>query len=903
MDNNRQEAIGAEIYSNPARTSAPAPNPNFSFPMLPPTDTLQSSDYPEPEGAGLTGTFHRPRPSNISINPLPPFGFPESNSGRTPPVVGSGEPSPTRPIPIRGGHRRGGSEFIGGDGSAIGPGLMSTSPTKGEGILPSPPTSGRRRGHAHRRSGAISNHDLSSMLKPSSEASGLRVGSAPNSPADPSAHRRFMPSLDHSASQPTLRTQIPIEDPKHEITPTSIPHHSPKHSPRQSIAKSSPSALQSRPRVGFSDTLEFIPRPLSTISSETSSSLSTIRPSHSVTGSITSVISNATSSPPSAKKHQHTADTLREYRLDSPRPRTADSPSSVSPIASPFGRLGTPPSRPSSAGAGKALKKVQYELDRFQTQNELVQDSRNAVLANPPSNSDFSVPLASPQFQADLRRLRGFPESRSNEHAQRPRSSPEAKVAKKHKNVKTWAGSLLSRRPKTKSNEALNSEGNRVADLQEFAPVEDLSLDDINFDEDNTCVIRSPDYDLPSSAKSTNTTSSASNGEHEAEIPGAVLDLDATWDALDDESRRGGSLAGKRRTMHSSGATGGFVGPGMHYHRRAESAPALTPVTEAAGFHGVGRDNTMADVFEEDEEDDGSAKLTKARTHSCRPSGEEGNLMGLGVQIVDSAENSNETLQQPTRRKLPEITPSKERVVESDTGTVKLSASQEFYRSVNLPVDVVDATEEPRFSVVTKSSDGSTITPTFSDPLSSTAPATLPTTLDFAEAGAHHLDTPTTSSSNPSPDVHYISFDAPRLHTAASSLTDRSTWSSARGTDSANAISYSTEDVPSLTSSASTMISGHPQLSPGFPPRPSGERSYSFSAAVPRRTRPVSASKRSSLASLSRLVGSSYGEKSKLSVESFATDSNDKSDKKKRHRISRMMKFWKSKEKLTSPDE
>ena len=45
-----------------------------------------------------------------------------------------------------------------------------------------------------------------------------------------------------------------------------------------------------RNRVGFSDTLEFIPRPLSLVSSDTSSTM-TARPGHSVSGSISSIIS------------------------------------------------------------------------------------------------------------------------------------------------------------------------------------------------------------------------------------------------------------------------------------------------------------------------------------------------------------------------------------------------------------------------------------------------------------------------------------------------------------------------------------------------------------------------------------------------------------------------------------
>ncbi|KAK2069490.1 hypothetical protein P8C59_004069 [Phyllachora maydis] len=102
-------------------------------------------------------------------------------------------------------------------------------------------------------------------------------------------------------------------------------------------------------------------------------------------------------------------------------------------------------------------------------------------------------------------------------------------------------------------------------------------------------------------------------------------------------------------------------------------------------------------------------------------------------------------------------------------------------------------------------------------------------------------------------------------------------------------------DVPSLTSSHSTMtresvIAQNPRerYSPhGEHPRPA-----SFTSAFGRR--------RSSLASLSRLINSSYGERSKLSMEvSMETESTKKEKTSKSKRLSRMMQFWKSKEPST----
>src|SRR5208282_4370501 len=99
------------------------------------------------------------------------------------------------------------SEFIGGDGkSGSGKGLMSTSPTKGDGVLPSPtrPASlgpaPRRRGHQHRRSQAIS-HDLTMVLKADNANTAPRGGSAPTSPSEHEHQHSPFPRFLDSAAQ------------------------------------------------------------------------------------------------------------------------------------------------------------------------------------------------------------------------------------------------------------------------------------------------------------------------------------------------------------------------------------------------------------------------------------------------------------------------------------------------------------------------------------------------------------------------------------------------------------------------------------------------------------------------------------------------------------------------------
>jgi hypothetical protein len=101
-------------------------------------------------------------------------------------------------------------------------------------------------------------------------------------------------------------------------------------------------------------------------------------------------------------------------------------------------------------------------------------------------------------------------------------------------------------------------------------------------------------------------------------------------------------------------------------------------------------------------------------------------------------------------------------------------------------------------------------------------------------------------------------------------------------------IRMSVDEVPSLTSSNSTMTrESMMMMNPGFgnPQFRNGQRSVSLSNPVVNR-------KRSSIASLSRLL-SSHGEKSKLSIEERAEDYPEVKKESKGKRISRMMQFWK----------
>ena len=170
--------------------------------------------------------------------------------------------------------------------------------------------------------------------------------------------------------------------------------------------------------------------------------------------------------------------------------------------------------------------------------------------------------------------------------------------------------------------------------------------------------------------------------------------------------------------------------------------------------------------------------------------------------------------------------------------------------------------------------------------------------------------TPDTFSSYSTSDFSpcQTTFDTPRLGTSSSmTTTDNRTISSAFFTEPGPEFRASVDDVPSLTSSRSTMTNGPRQMFSPLGPRSIGERSESnassFSLSQEQRR------KRSSIASFSKLVSGSFGgERSKLSIEQRPHSQHAQSvmeikvGKNKKHsRLSKLMHFWKTKDKDSKP--
>lgn len=873
----------ADVFSHPL------PNPAFVFPMQPTPDGAIGSAGLDSMASNISNrrTKPRSRPEQLSINALPDFSFhPSPPTGETPTSTTSSSPTKSQTIaPHHSGHRRNGSEFIGGNGRNAVTGLMSTSPTKGEGALPPPPgirtgPPAGRRGHAHRRSGAISSHDVSTMLKPSE----VRSGSAPATPCDSLVQPNLPPLLDRSISQPNTIA------PPAEAALTF--HH----------RRMSSNAGQARPRVGFSDHIEFIPRPLSTISSETSSSLSTIRPSHSITGSISSVMSNGNSSPPSARSS-------RVLQVD----HVEEGGTAVLGVSDEPGTLAASSEQPSKeqyihtsiASTAEADFKAPNDLPSWSEIFKNARHDHETHHSNPSDDASSFVRLCG---TPDTLRNRRRPVSAIHSPITRPRTSPEPKVSKRQKKGKGWAGSFLARKARNSLNEdASNDLGLPVAPRSSSIAPDDLSLEQLNFDEDTTCVIdTAPSRNFTTSPAKVGSPMSRtvnSSPDLDPDEPGQILDLDAVCVATPSgpnfEDLTGSHGSGARRRLHSSGVTGGFDGPGMHYHRRAESAPELAPVNRRIfNSSGLASTTIMADVFEEDEDEDVVDQEQPTRTQVSGPlyELEKAQAYGLGVSTSDHSECSI------NRQQRPATAPLTNDVLTLRTYSAPLFATADTADAL-AAVEIVRAEEEPREAIPSKSPNDSAVTPTLTSDPFITRPASAPLLYTMPSPHPTFATPDTYSSALSTPDFSQTSFEGPRLHTAASSITDRGTLSSFRGADQGFDLRVSVDDVPSLTSSASTMASGYPpRLSSSAPTRPSGDRPASLTGVIAPRARPGNASKRSSLASLSRLVGGSHSDRSKLNIEEHAQGEDmEKAEKKKGRRISRLMRFWRSKDKASSP--
>lgn len=842
--------------------------------------------------------------------PLPDFAFnPGADASFLSPSTAS--PSP-RTIPHM-GHRRGGSEFVGGKlktGEPIT--VMSTSPTKSESGSGSPtlaPATGPRRhqrGHSHRRSGAISSHDLTLILQTSPNPSS-RGSSAPTSPA---GFRDPQPPLKPKEQQTAETTSTATKEVRGR-------EHAIPEKPSQSLPDLS-SKPPTRARVGFSDTLEFIPRPLSLVSTDTAS---TVRPGHSVSGSISSIASitnttnadrdspivlgasaapaKSTSRPSTAGAVLERTSSLHVAAEDNPSPKRRNSMLILNDLAQ------ANPATPALSTPTKTPKRWSFfGFDSFAPTGsppKPVPVSTGATDTAPKESAGPECALST--NDADLPPDRGA--SRNGSPSEEKRRSSK----KRQKRVKNWAGSILPRKSKSRTQKS-----SKPRRRSQTPPITRFPKDEDTDCEFSEATDQSSETDVGHGLNRSTETGSRSakrsqpRAEDEAFYP--MIDLDAalgpfntpTRDPQWEEAQRAGMPP--KRQLHSAAGMRGFTGPGMHYHRRAESAPEMPPF-EGGRFsmHRFGSSSTMADVFEEDEEDDdhteeSAADDSTSESQDTNPEGDEGHDTDAAstprqersaesvIPKIDApASPSMKTKQSGSSLDLPTHGKPGNQNSPSSLHSEIITENQSYVASTRREAMFATPLDTSGTTSPSRSRDGDLEQKEPTPPDATSIILAAPPTIPISPYSISH------SSSFPSPRSP-MSYDAHRISTAPSSITDDNNYRSLlMGEPGPELVRLSIDVPPSLASTNSTMTrdsSSVPTVRPRNKPFHEQRPASFTSTAFGRR--------RSSLASLSRLISSAHGERSKLSMEvPLDNEEGKKSKSSKSKRLTRLMQFWKPK--------
>lgn len=757
--------------------------------------------------------------------PLPAFTF----APHTPSVNGS--PSPQKADftesqpPARSGHRRGISEFVGGGGTD-GPQMVSTSPEKSE-YRPPP------RMHAHKRSQAVSVSDIdtSELIKANALAK-ARAGSTPTTPSDAQ-------TFTFARSSPQVRQSM------------SNMIRTPPSSPRRRD-----SAPGVRPRVGFSEHVDVIPRPLSMISSETEGSNSTIRGCHSLSGSINSIAS------PTPRPTLVISSSSESSNGSPERPQTADALSTLSgSMASGDKSLSviSLPKRPLSASGSPGTvssgsppnKKKYFWLSH--TNNVSPLSTPRAENGNP---MDVFAP-ASPQ----PKRLEVF-----GDRARPKTSSGEVTSSSRKRKYHTWTSGIFSRKSEKRSSKM------KQPPMPNPPVLSRRPSDRLNeiFDADDTIVLREPSpvttrvrpQTQPLPPIQTFNTNPSSEP-----IMSPVLDLDAALGPFGSEEKFSQDINNRQihpsrmAKLHSSERRGTPDAFGA-VHRRTESAPTMPAVNRATfGVHRMGSNPSLSeDVFDEEEED----KLLA-----------EENANAMSSAKLVRIQSRTKKLSVPPSDPMPAAPTSK-----SGEG-LGLSIGDD-------DVIIVDAEEDVGRVGCARSSDSTIEAPVFSDLASLKRPVSSPMTFAYPTPQSHYASSTegrtTSASMISSPDADHVSFD------------NLSPPSRSHGEISPDfVLRASNDDLPSLSDSISS--GAFPRFSSSAGTRSSIEhRSASMIVPSTSRSNNQQAWKRASLASLNRLIpGSSNGSKLKFETVPDASTTDEKA-KRRSNRISKLL-FWRSKEK------
>ncbi|ELR05066.1 hypothetical protein GMDG_01636 [Pseudogymnoascus destructans 20631-21] len=744
-------------------------------------------------------------------------------------------------------------------------------------------------------------------MKPQMPAAAPLGGSAPTSPSEAQSDVALATSLDNAI-------QSGLENAKASDTVTTPP-----------ILAAATARLPKTTRVGFSDNVEFIPRPLSLVSSDASSTM-TVRQGHSATGSLSSVISLAAASPPSKEQQRGLPNPATSRKPDEHRPSTAGPVLGASSQGHFLEETGSVRRRNSDPSMSEEANGEDLPLTpRTAAKRYFFFNQHDYPLSDVPPNQSrpvsvsssnmtrekFSGPAPSPKklqsAHEDADPTEGMPKVTR-------KTSMTRKPSKKQKKVKSWAGSILSRKGKPRSSKHKGlSRKSPTPPLRNYEPATydttEYALPSQAEMPEQTTEEVTPQQTAPSTRTDFANWRPRHVAPQDDETMSPIIDLDAalgpfntpTSHDLEWESSQK-SFGQTKRRMHSAAGMTGFKGPGLHYHRRTESAPEMVASENPRfGLHHIGSSSTMEDVFEEDEEDEDweEVKTVSHKGSTIRAEDEESSGLGIEIKVVDAESGHDNVMdwtldqgsnsQRGLKRKTSALS-------EGEGFQLQTASSMNSARSVSPLRETFimeDLNPSPRIgddTIITRPISSSKSSSTSTPPFRAVASKDLaPMDMQPYSIQPPYL-TPTTPNSTfqspfPSPRSP-VSYDARRMSTAPSSILDEPGFNPLWLGEPGPEIRMSVDEVPSLTSSNPTMIR-ESMMNPGLgnPQFRNGQRPASLSNPTVNR-------KRSSIASLSRLL-SSHGEKSKLYIEESADDFPESKKESKGKRLSRMMQFWK----------
>ncbi|EPS25254.1 hypothetical protein PDE_00187 [Penicillium oxalicum 114-2] len=850
---------------------APLPNPPFVFPARDPDhSSSQSTPTQRRTPAALPAFSFNPGASSASLQPPPALA----------------------PVPRSAGHRRRHSEFVGSD-QLITPGNAESLQKQEESATPASvplltgPPSGRgpgRRHHAHRRSAAISGVDLLAINK------ALNTNPAASAPTLPGNA-----SFDDSPSRPLSYSATSLGRP--------TPPASPRFPPEMSVPPVPPIPAAIRLEHAPPCVNEDNGRPISAVSHQASPSAQFV------------------------KFHQQpepsTPTPQAPNRESKQRPKTADAFMAFDSAQS---------KRTPEVSSVKRSKSTGHS--RFKKNRSM--GNLDTALAVHGADDAHSTCTSRPSYSDDGSDMSDTDDEGASPSAKKARS----KAKKKQKRIRSWAGGILTRKVKRHGKADADLKSEKKGKPPALTPPtltrtnsEVGSMLEVDFDNDDVVVLRTPtNTDAPVSAAERAKDGSPAplpsletawkprsfyeqNVEsHEDTLTSPIIDLDAALGPFntpgDNRQPRGTPskfhLATQR--MYSGGRRGEFVGPEMRYHRRTESAPVMPPFDRSAlGAVRLTGPSAMdtPDVFYEEDED---AFLAANQS----PKSELASSAPVQSAMPEALDNASSPVEDDPQSDMSEdsaetMTQASEPAALEPTGLgiqadEQLSNEIEVHLSGSAADEIAASTMhaapnpfsvQPRTPVDIAQSEECTI-----DAMCPPSPEMSPRFLSIDKRPATSPQEllqgvpPLSLSAGVSPSE--CSFPSPDV----ARFNDRAFSSHSYHHLPSEYPYASVDDVPSLTSSASTMTGTMHRFSGTFLPRVrlSTDRAASFSAAVHRRSSQANSSKRSSLVSLSKLVGGSHSERSKLSQEEKPP--GDPPEKiKKKHRISRLMHFWKVKDK------